>query len=288
MNNQPNTAVVYVDYENIFEILKQYGKDLLEMDFFRVIQENLKAKGLNIIDIIVFGNFDKKLINSKQQTALRAMGLETRQASNNGKNCGDLELTVNVLRDLYKNPNINVFVVISSDRDFIPLLKEIRYENKLAYVISTRRGFNQTVAEYASIHEYIEDIFSLNPLDSAIINQDPSEASTAIDLLTVGPEKIARAREVAYYFYQSHIWKQAFIFGTPVSLKGYLDVLIKVIKRSADDILEDFKLAHCLKYVTIYQDSIRGLCVKEGERRKRVIHWDYKNTFYKRNQRNNS
>lgn len=89
------------------------------------------------------------------------MGLQTRHASNDGKNSGDLELTVDALRVLYKNSNINFFVIISSDRDIIPLLKAIKYENKTSYVLSTQNGFNKTVAEYADFHEYIEEIFNL-------------------------------------------------------------------------------------------------------------------------------
>jgi hypothetical protein len=37
--------MVYVDFENIFEILKKYGKDPLEMNFFKVIHEKLKVEG---------------------------------------------------------------------------------------------------------------------------------------------------------------------------------------------------------------------------------------------------
>jgi hypothetical protein len=199
------------------------------------------------------------------------MGLQTRHTSNNGKNSSDLELTVNVLRDLYKNPNIEVFVIASSDRDIIPLLKEIKYENKLTYVISTKNGFNPTVIKYADNHEYIEDIFMLTPYDELITNQEMLLGLLGINPATVGLAKIRRAREVARYFYKSHIWTQAAILGKPVHLKGYLDVITKAVKRSSDDILNDFKLAHCLEYITIYQHPVRGLCLKEGNRKPSIL-----------------
>lgn len=53
-------AMVFVDYENILEWLKQYGKDPLEMEFFRVIQRKLREFDLRIIDFIVYSNFEKK------------------------------------------------------------------------------------------------------------------------------------------------------------------------------------------------------------------------------------
>jgi uncharacterized LabA/DUF88 family protein len=116
-------AIVFVDYENISALLKKYGKDPLEIDFFRVIQTKLKEANLHIIDFTVYGNFEKKTFNNKQQTLLRIRGLQTRHTSNNGKNSGDLELTVDAIRALYKNPSITVFVIISSDRDIIPPFK---------------------------------------------------------------------------------------------------------------------------------------------------------------------
>jgi uncharacterized LabA/DUF88 family protein len=282
VKNRQLNAMVYVDYENILELLKAYGKDPLEIDFFRVIQSRLAGAGVKIIDFLVYGNFEKKSAWGSQQTFLRAMGLQTRHASNNGKNSGDLELTVDALRDLFKNPNIDIFVIISSDRDIIPLLKTIKYENKLSYVYSTHNGFNQIVAKYADFHEYIEAIFQLVPLEPAPVVQNMAgdltlgliAGSTAglndIDLETATHEDIERAREVAHYFYHSHIWAKSSILGKPVGLKGYLDVVARVVKRSPDSVLNDFKLAHSLKLITIYRDPERGWCLKEGEQMAKI------------------
>jgi hypothetical protein len=254
--------MAYVDYENIIKLLKVYGKDPLEIDFFRVIQDRLAVVSLKVIDFIVYGNFEKKVSND--QSFLRGMGLQTRHASNNGKNSGDLELTVDALKDLYKNPNIGIFVIISSDRDIIPLLKAIKYENKLSYVYSTRNGFNQIVAKYADFHEYIEDIFTLAPIDRVTITPDEITAFIDIDPAIVSPEKIRRAREVCKCFYTSQIWTKSSILRKPVHLKGYADVVARVVHRSPDEVLEDFKLAHCLKYIVIYPEPERGLCLREG------------------------
>lgn len=257
--------MVYVDYENILELLKIYGKDPLEIDFFRVIQSRLTATGVKIIDFLVYGNFEKKTASGSQQTFLRALGLQTRHASNNGKNSGDLELTVDALKDLYKNPNIDIFVIISSDRDIIPLLKAIKYENKLSYVYSTQNGFNQIVAKYADFHEYIETIFQLILPEPAVFMKDAAGDYGDMDSETVSAEHIEQAQEVAHYFYHSHIWAKSSILGKPVSLKGYLDVVARVVKRSPENVFNDFKLAHSLKLITIYRDPERGLCLKEGE-----------------------
>ena len=256
--------MVYIDYENILELLKRYGKDPLELNFFPVIQAKLKQAGLKILDFTVYGNFEKQSTGNRQ-TFLRAQGLQTRHTSTNGKNSGDLELTVDALKDLYKNPIIDVFVIISSDRDIIPLLKEIKLENKFSYCISTRTGFNTIVTHYADYHEYIEDIFNISTPDFTICNFDLHEESEAIDPKTASPEDIARTREVARCFYNSHIWLRSSFLSKPVTVKGYANVLYKVVNRSPDQVMQDFRLAHQLKLITLYQDPERGLCIREGE-----------------------
>ena len=265
-------AVVYMDHVTISEILiKQYGKDLIETDFFRVIQKKLeKYKTLKIIDFIVYGDFERPgTKNSKQQTLLRSMGLQTRQVSYNGKSCGDLELTVDAIQVLYKNPSITAFVFISSDRDLTPLLTAIRYENKVSYVLSFRNGFNKTVAEFADNHGYLEDIFHLSPITKA--EEAPDELRGVFDLENLKGEAIERAGEVSRYFYESHIFKKSIQLKEPVNLKGYINVLSRILNRFPNEILNDFKIAHHLKYITIYQDQNQRLCLRQGEKKNEFI-----------------
>jgi hypothetical protein len=103
-SNRFINTMVYVDYENISEWLKHVLKDPLDMEFFRVIQEKLQESGLKVIDFIVYGDFEKESLNQRLQTLLRRMGFQARHASNNKKGAGDLELTVEALRTLYRNP----------------------------------------------------------------------------------------------------------------------------------------------------------------------------------------
>jgi hypothetical protein len=258
------TATVYIDFENVYTIFVRTGKEPLKLDFFRMVKEKLRTEGLTIIDFIVYGNFECTPLN-KLQTSLRKMGLQTRHSAGNGKNCSDMELTVDVLKDLYKNKYIEVFVIISINRNIIPLVKTINAENRLSYVFSTKDSFNPIVTQFSSFYAYIEDLLDFGS-DLAPFNQDQIVTTVSIDQLTANPKKIEQAREVTSYFYNSNIWKKSFIYGEPVRLKGYIDAIIGVVKRSANDIINDFKLAHTLKYVTLYSEPNKGLCIKAGER----------------------
>ena len=277
MKNNYANAAVYVDHENIFELLKQYGKDPLEINFFPVILNKLKEEHkLNVIDFIIYGNFEKGPLNAKYQTILQGLGLETRHSSNNGKNSSDLEMTVDALRTLYKNPVIDVFVIISSDRDIIPLIKAIKYENKIAYVLSTKTGFNQIVIKYADHHEYIEDIFDLKEKISAGMEADNLQTAN-FGLIKIDEGDIENAKEVSKLFYNSYIWKNHGIQGEPISLNGYVNIISKAVNRFPNRIIEDFKLAHQLKYITIYHHPKKGLCLTEGEKKSELLENESRN-----------
>ena len=261
-------AAVYVDYENIYELLQKYGVNPLEMDFFPVILDRCREiYHLNVVECIIYGNFEKRAFQGKLQTELQNMGLQTRHASRNGKNCSDLMLTVDALTTLYKNPNIGAFVIVSSDRDMIPLIGAIKYENKFAYMLSTKCGFNPGVSYYPDQHEYLEDIFQLTPqapVDIATLQFPGGREPLQLDAIN-------HAKEVSKLFYHSNIWKANHEAGEPVSLKGYISIISKKVKRDGTQIMDDFKLAHRFKYVTIYKDEIKGLCLTKGENYREVI-----------------
>lgn len=268
-------AAIYVDYENIYELLKSYGKNPFDIDFFPVIIKKLKNEyRFKIIEFIVYSNFEKKEFQGRHQTMIQKLGIETRHSSNSGKNCSDLELTVDALRTLYKNPNVDVFVLISSDRDIIPLIKAIKYENKIAFTISTKKGFNLVVTKYTDYHEYIEDIFHIKEEHHYEIAPEDScsrELNSVVKFndngQTVTAEDIDKAKEVSKLFYGSNVWKKYEQIGEIISLKGYINILAKTVIRNQAQLLEDFKLAHTLEYVHIYNDPKKGLCLKEGAKR---------------------
>jgi len=264
-----NTSV-FVDYENLFEKLEEYDTTPLLIDFFKVIKLRLREKhNLNVIDFVAYCNFEKnKLFQASHQTALQSFGIQTRHTSNNGKNSADLELTVDALKTLYKNSNIEVFVIISNDRDNIPLIKTIKGENKIAYVISTKNGFNTIVCEYADFHEYIEDIFNL---DISILDKNKEKIIAVDETIVQKEDNIARAKEVSKLYYSSTPYKAYHDNGNSVGVKGYISAAIKKLNRTYEEVLNDFKVANNLKYVELYHDdTVNELSIRDGENKSKI------------------
>jgi uncharacterized LabA/DUF88 family protein len=60
------------------------------------------------------------------------------------KNSVDMHLCVDAMRVLYRYPHLNTFVLISGDRDFIPLVRALRMEGKMVIGI----GVADTTSNY--------------------------------------------------------------------------------------------------------------------------------------------
>lgn len=69
-----------------------------------------------------------------------------RIGSNHGsiKNSVDMHLCVDAMRVLYRYPHLNTFILISGDRDFIPLVRALRMEGKMVIGI----GVADTTSNY--------------------------------------------------------------------------------------------------------------------------------------------
>lgn len=265
----PLKAIVYMDYADIQEQLKQYGKTLPGNDIFPALLNKFKEEELQIINFITYANYERKSTGSKLRTYLRNLGLETRQSYTSGKNSRTPEFTVDALRTLYKTSGIDLYILISNDPYMIPLLKAIKYENKLSYVLSTRCGFNQVLAEYADFHEFLEDICSLTTLPLA--ESKPLEPILSLVPANFTETDIERAKEVARNFYRSLTFRRAKLMNQPINLSGYLQDISKDTHRFPGELLNDFKLAHCLQFVVLYKDVSRRLYLSEGERRTEVL-----------------
>jgi uncharacterized LabA/DUF88 family protein len=254
-------AGVYFDYENFFVLLKQsYSVNPLELNFFEVILNRLRNDfRLNIIEAIAYSNFERRDL-SYHQSILQKMGVQTRHTANNGKNSGDLELTVDALKSLFKNEAITVFVIVSSDRDIIPLLKAIKYENRKSHVISTRNGFNGSAICYADSHEYIEDIFNLKK-SVAPANEEFHEPDI---LITDDPSHmdLERCEQIISLLFASIIWQKHETEGLPVTLKGFSEAVSRRVQRDPQQIIKELHLAHMLSLVEIYPHPDKGLCLR--------------------------
>lgn len=83
------------------------------------------------------------------------------------KNSVDIHLVIDAMRTLYNNPNIQVYVLVTGDRDFIPLVNTIRQHGKRVVVIGVAEAASshlaQSADEFVFYHQLADDIVPPEP-----------------------------------------------------------------------------------------------------------------------------
>jgi hypothetical protein len=136
-------AAVFVDFENLFLSLKNReelnGQRVREMCIG--ILEHLKARLQADKAPMVLGRsyaaFDT-YPGMEVAHDLALMGFDPQYVltGHAGKNSADVQLACDVCRVLYRRPDIDAIVIVSGDRDFIPIARQVLEENRELRVVA--------------------------------------------------------------------------------------------------------------------------------------------------------
>ncbi|MBM3960557.1 MAG: NYN domain-containing protein [Planctomycetes bacterium] len=136
-------AAVFVDFENLFLSLKNReelsGQRI--RDLCLGILEHLKARLQADKAPMVLGRsyaaFDT-YPGMEVAHDLALMGFDPQYVltGHGGKNSADVQLACDVCRVLYRRPDIDAVVIVSGDRDFIPIARQVLEENRELRVVA--------------------------------------------------------------------------------------------------------------------------------------------------------
>ncbi|MEO6595293.1 MAG: NYN domain-containing protein, partial [Planctomycetota bacterium] len=136
-------AAVFVDFENLFLSLKN-REDLnghRPRDLCLAILEHLKARLQADKAPMVIGRsyaaFDTYPgLEVAHDLALMGFDPQYVLVGHAGKNSADVQLACDVCRVLYRRPDIDAIVIVSGDRDFIPIARQVLEENRELRVVA--------------------------------------------------------------------------------------------------------------------------------------------------------
>jgi uncharacterized protein (TIGR00288 family) len=74
------------------------------------------------------------------------------------KNSVDMNLCIDAMKTLFTNPNIGRFVLVTGDRDFIPLVNSIRQQGKEVYIIGIGGAASTHLAQSADEFVFYEQL----------------------------------------------------------------------------------------------------------------------------------
>lgn len=136
-------AAVFVDFENLFHSLKNReelsGQRI--RDICLGILERLKARlRLDNAPMVLGRSYAAFDTYPGMEVAhdLALMGFDPQYVlvGHAGKNSADVQLACDVCRVLYRRPDIDAIVIVSGDRDFIPIARQVLEENRELRVVA--------------------------------------------------------------------------------------------------------------------------------------------------------
>ena len=95
------------------------------------------------------------------------------------KNSVDIHLCIDVMRSLYTQHHIDKFVLVTGDRDFIPLVNAIRQNGKEVVIIGIGGASSAHLAQSADEFLFYEQIADLKPQHQQTQRQEPKQEQPA-------------------------------------------------------------------------------------------------------------
>jgi uncharacterized LabA/DUF88 family protein len=135
-------AAVYIDADNMGPISIKKG------------MEHINDQNDNVIIKKIYGDWSKPHMK-KRLNESNNLGISQIQCGRLAKNSSDISMCIDIIKDLYTNPNIDIFYIVSSDSDFSAVMHEIKCCNKKVNCICNRNS-NSMLHESCSKVIYIE------------------------------------------------------------------------------------------------------------------------------------
>lgn len=139
-------AAVFIDFENVYYYLKNYYPRLAEpSDLILDMIRNLRSKMLGDRDervIVMKAYADFERMKATPQGSMYLLGVETHNVlGTDHKNAADMRLCIDALEILYTRPEINTFIFLAGDRDYIPVIQHLTKQAKQVMAVAFREKF---------------------------------------------------------------------------------------------------------------------------------------------------
>ena len=121
-SNLKENMLIYIDADNISHKNCQ--------NIVNTITNNGK-----IVDSKIYGDWSQNNIRPWIKKALKFNIQLVNVERKKGKNSSDMRMCVDIMEDLFQKNNIEIFCIVSSDRDFSHVVEKIKSKNKKILII---------------------------------------------------------------------------------------------------------------------------------------------------------
>ncbi len=195
MNQETNLAV-FIDFENLALGFQEKGggrrsKRRMQGAFnIRPVLERLVEKG-KIIVKIAYADWSAY---ADYRTAMHESGIqliEIPERRISGKNYADVQLCVDAMDMCYSKEHIDVFVILSGDSDFTPLVSKLKENGKRVIGIGIRESTSDLLSGACDEFIYYDDLVAA-PKSLPIRENVPKNKRPAMSLMIEAVQALMR------------------------------------------------------------------------------------------------
>ena len=135
---------LFVDFENlIYGLVDKYGEQGA-FELFKVqLMSDFAARYGVICCAQAYADWRIKAVN-QWQVDLYSRGVElVHVLGRGGKNAVDIRMAIDLVQSIYTQPMIDTYVVVSGDRDFLPVINALKRAGKRVIALSTSRAMSK-------------------------------------------------------------------------------------------------------------------------------------------------
>ena len=153
MENTPNLAI-FCDYENV-----AIGARDAKFDSFDIglVLERLLDKG-KIVVKKAYADWDRYKSAKRPMHEAAFELIEIPHVSYSGKNSADIRMVVDALDLCYTKEHVDVFVIISGDSDFSPLVSKLRENDKQVIGLGIKKATSDLLVDNCDEFIYYDDL----------------------------------------------------------------------------------------------------------------------------------
>ena len=154
-----NPAGLYIDFENIYFLLRNEPFHLLEdealsatMDLLVKLRARFNEENLDLIIERAYADWEN-IPNA--QRPLQISGVLPRYVdSRKEKSSADIELSLDMMQQLLIKEGLRHFILVGGDRDYLPILRRVKEHKRHLIVASFSHSYSGDVAEFVENYRY--------------------------------------------------------------------------------------------------------------------------------------
>lgn len=254
MDIQNRFAALFLDYENIYYFIRNKLETQGEatdcvVQMVNTLRQRLVEKQ-NRQCIISHAYADFERIDDNAQGPLYLIGVESHNVlGTDHKNAADMQLCIHALETMYTRPEIETFVFMAGDRDYIPVIQHLRKHAKTVWVVAFQQSMSGDLLMNVGEERFIDGISLLpgakarpeapRPIDA----HKPSPATTPVKPIVPfsTPKSLDLVEQQALLIMLEHFSGKTEIWVTPYlhRLRNEMPLLAEYERRALITTLSD-------------------------------------------------